>query len=51
MNKVDALEACESTWHECTLKDEVEHCKEDNVVEKEELIMKRDMENKEIMRD
>ena len=47
MNKVDALQAFESTCHECTLKDEVENYKEDVVFEKEELIMKKDMKNKE----
>ena len=51
MNKVDALEACESTCHECTLKYEVEISKKEyKVVEKKELIMKKDMEHKEIMR-
>ena len=50
LNKVDALKACESTCHECTLEDEVWNYKEDFVVEKEELIKKKDMENKEIMR-
>ena len=45
MNKVDLLEACEPTCHECTLKHEVENYKEDIVVKKEELVMKKDMEN------
>ena len=49
MNKVDA-EACESTCHECTSKEEVENDKEDIVIEKEELIKKKDMENKELMK-
>ena len=49
VNKVDA-EACESTCHECTSKEEVEIYKEDIVIEKEELIKKKDMENKDIMR-
>ena len=39
MNKVDALQACESNCHECTSKDELKNYKEDIVVEKEELIM------------
>ena len=43
-------EAWESTCHECTSKDEVGNLKEDIVVEKEELIMKKEMENKEIWR-
>ena len=43
-------EACKSTCHEWTSKDEVENYKEDIVVEKEELIMKKEMENKEILR-
>ena len=49
MNKGNAFQACESTCHECTSKD-VENYKEDIVVEKEELFMKKDMKNKEIMR-
>ena len=49
MNKVYA-QACESTCHECTSKEEVENYKEDIVIEKEEVIKKKDMENKEIMR-
>ena len=50
--KVDIYmyEACKSTCHECLSKDEVERYKEDIVVEKEEKIIKKDMENKEIMR-
>ena len=51
MNKVDALQACESTCHEYTWTDEVEHYRKDIVVEKEELIIKKDMKNKEIMRE
>ena len=49
-NKVDALKAWKSTCPECTLKDEVYNDKEDIVFKKEESIMKKDMENKEIMR-
>ena len=37
--------AFELTCHECTSKDEVEHYKEDIGVEKEELIIKKNMEN------
>ena len=44
-------EACKSTCHELTSKGEVEHYKECIVVEKEELIIKKDMENKEIIRE
>ena len=33
-------EACKSTCHELTLKDEVENYQEDIVAEKEELVMK-----------
>ena len=43
MNKVEALQACESTCHESTSKDEVESYKEDIIFEKEELIMKKGM--------
>ena len=39
-------EACKSTCHEWTLNGEVENYKEGIVVEKEELIMKKDIENK-----
>ena len=51
INKVEALQACESTCHECTSKYEVEIYEEDMVVEKEESIKKKDMKNKEIMRE
>ena len=44
-------ETFNSTCQEWTSKDEVENYKEDIVVEKEELIMKMDMENKKIMRE
>ena len=52
-NEVDNLiyEACESTCHECSAKDEVENVKEDSVVEKADLIIKMDMGKKEIMRE
>ena len=43
-------EVFESTCHECTSKDEIENYKEDIVVEKDELITRKDLENKEIMR-
>ena len=42
-------EACESTSHECTFKIWSKKYNEDIVVEKEELFMKKDMENKETM--
>ena len=38
-----------TTCHEFRPKEEVENDKEDIVIEKEELIKKKDMENKEIM--
>ena len=44
-------EAYESTCHECTSTYEVENDKEDIVVEKEELIMKKEKENREIRRE
>ena len=44
-------EACELTCHECTPKDYVETYKNNIVVEKEELIKKKDIENKEMMRE
>ena len=44
-------EACESTCHECSAKDEVENGKEDSFVQKADLIMKKDMGRKEIMRE
>ena len=43
MNKIDSLDTCESTYFECTSTDEAKNYKEDTVVEKEELIMKKDM--------
>ena len=46
MNKIDALQACESTCHECTSKDKVENYKEYIGVEKEELIMQKDMKKR-----
>ena len=52
MEKVEnyTYEACKSTCHECTSIDKVENHKEDIVVEKEEFIIKKDKENKEILR-
>ena len=52
-NEVDnyIYEVCESTWHEGSTKDEVENYKEDSVVEKAYLIIKKDMEHKEITRE
>ena len=44
-------EACESTCHECSAKNELRNGKEDSIVEKADLIMKKDMGNKEIMRE
>ena len=44
-------EACESTCHECSAKDEVENGKEDSVVQKADQIMKKDMGNQKIMRE
>ena len=43
-------EACGSTCHECTSKDQVENDKEDIVVENEELVIKKDVENRETIR-
>ena len=43
-------EACDSTCNECTSKYEVENPKEGIVVEKEELIKNKEMENKEKIR-
>ena len=43
-------EAWKSTCHEWISKDEVENYKEDIVVEKEELIMNKKVESKEILR-
>ena len=43
-------EVCESTCHKWSSKNEVENDKEDIVVEEEELIMKKEMENREILR-
>ena len=43
-------EAFKSTCHDSTSKDEVENYKYDINVEKEALIMKKEMENKEILR-
>ena len=44
-------DVCESTCHECSAKDEVEHYKEDSVIQKADLIIKMDMEHKEITRE
>ena len=51
--KVDnhIYEASESTCHECSAKYEVENGKEDSVVQKADLIIKKYMGNKEIMRE
>ena len=37
------VDICESTWYECTSKDEVENDKEDIVVEKEKLIINKEI--------
>ena len=51
MNKVDTLQACGSNYHECTLTDEVENYKKRNIVfDKEELIIKKTIKTKEILR-
>ena len=49
-NEVDnhISEVCESTCNKCSAKDQVENDKEDSVVEKADLIIKKDMEHKEI---
>ena len=44
-------EGSKSTCHEWTSRDKVENYKEDIIVEKEELIRKKEMENKEILRE
>ena len=51
-NKVNNLiyKACKSTCHECSAKGEVENGKTDSVVPKADLIMKKDVGNKDIMR-
>ena len=51
MKKVDALEACESTCHECTLTDEVENYNDWLVLRKRKKIMKKDIKNRKIMRE
>ena len=43
-------EACKSTCHKWTSQDEVEKYKEDIVVEKEELFLKKKMGKKEMLR-
>ena len=44
-------EACESICNECTSKDKFETYKEGIVVEMKEMLIKKDMENKEITRE
>ena len=41
---------CESICHECSARDEVENYKEDSVDDKADLIIKKGMEHKEIIR-
>ena len=43
-------EVCESNYYECNTKDEVENYKEKSVVEKADLIIKKDKKDEEIMR-
>ena len=42
---------CESTCHDCSTKCEVENYKGDSVVRKADLIIKKDMEHKEIIKE
>ena len=42
---------CESTCHECSTRDEVDNYKEDSVVEKADLFIKKGMEHKVITRE
>ena len=51
-NEVDKhiYEVCESTCHKCSAKYEVERYKEDSVDQKADLIIKMDLEHKEITR-
>ena len=44
-------EACEYTCHECSDKDKVENDQKYEVVEKADFIMKKDMENRELIRE
>ena len=50
--KIDThiYEVCESTCHECSTKDEVKNDKKKSIVEKADLILKKDMEHKKITR-
>ena len=50
MNKIDALEACESTCHESTMKDEIKNTKNAFLLRENKIIMEKYIENKEIMR-
>ena len=52
-NEVDnhIYEVCESICNECSAKDEVENDKRYSIVEKADLILKKDMEHAEITRD
>ena len=52
-NEVDKhiYELCESNCYECNTKDEVDNNKEKSVVEKADLIIKKDMTHKEMMRE
>ena len=44
-------EVCESTCHECSARDEVENDKKYIIVETADLILKKDMEHKEITKE
>ena len=52
-NEVDnhIYEVCESNCYECNTKDEVENYKEKSVVGKADLIIKKDMKPKEMIRE
>ena len=53
INEVDnyIYEACQSNCYECSTKDEEENDKENSVVEKADLIIKKDMEHKKRIRE
>ena len=52
-NEVDnhIYEVCESNSYECNTKDEVKNYKEKSVVGKADLIIKKDMKHKEMIRE
>ena len=49
--KQSYIRACKSNYHKWTSKDEVENHKEDIIVEIKDLIVKKEMENKKILRE